>query len=94
MDRESLLKQITILDFMALDLHLYLDTHPEDGEALKMYNDVICNTEKTRSQYEEHYGPLVSYRSKGCEHWPWEDCPWPWQAKFNFELKAGGEERF
>lgn len=93
MDREALLKQITLLDFMAVDLQLYLNTHCDDAEALKMYNDVIANAKKARCQYEEHYGPLTSYRSEGCRDWKWKDCPWPWQAQYNFHLKSYGEER-
>lgn len=93
MEKDALIKQITILDFMSLDLHLYLNTHPDDSEALKMYNDVIANAEKAHHQYEEHYGPLVSYRSMGCKNWAWENCPWPWQENFNFKLAPYGEER-
>lgn len=91
MEKDALLKQLTILDFMALDLHLYLNTHPDDAEALHMYNDVIANAEKTRCQYEEYCGPVTSYRSKGVTDWKWKCCPWPWQSNFNFAL--GGEER-
>lgn len=29
-NRNELLKQLTALDFMAVDLQLYLDTHPND----------------------------------------------------------------
>lgn len=86
MENEKLLKQITILDFMAIDLHLYLNTHPNDNEALSMYNDVISNADKLRCVYEKKYGPLCSYRSAGKEGWSWMDTPWPWSEKFNFEL--------
>ena len=86
MDKDVLLKQITILDFMALDLHLFLNTHPTNADALKMYNDVIANAEKSRCLYEENYGPLTAYRSEGAPGWPWQDCPWPWQEQFNFTL--------
>ena len=91
MEKDALLKQITVLDFMAVDLHLFLNTHPDDVEALNMYNDVIANADKARQCYEQQYGPLTAYRSKGWEGWTWKDCPWPWQSKFNFELR--GEER-
>jgi len=84
MDREKLLKQITITDFMATDLHLYLNTHPNDTEAMEMYNNVVAHSAQVRKEYEEHFGPLVSYRSPDVPGRKWSDLPWPWQKDFNF----------
>ena len=89
---KDLLKQLTVLDFMATDLHLYLNTHPEDALALKMFNDVTTKSAQVRKEYENHFGPLVSYRSSDIKDgqtpakWRWEDCPWPWERDFNFKL--------
>jgi len=82
-DRDALLKQVTILGFMATDLHLFLNTHPHDKEALEMYNDTIEKAEKARCQYEAVYGPLT-YGKQSAAGWPWMDCPWPWEASFNY----------
>ena len=38
MDRENLLKRLTMLDFMAVDMQLFLDTHPDDTNAIAKYN--------------------------------------------------------
>lgn len=86
MDREALLRHLTILDFMALDLHLYLNTHPEDSEALEMYNDCVTRSAQVRQQFEENFGPLTAFRSVAQEDWPWNNCPWPWQESFNFSF--------
>ena len=86
MSRDALLREITILDFMALDLHLYLNTHPEDSEALEMYNDCITRSQELRQQYEADYGPLTAFRSSGQPGWTWNQEPWPWEEKFNFEI--------
>ena len=86
LDRETLLKQITITDFMAVDLQLFLNTHPQDAEALQMYNDTVARSMEMRDQYEAMYGPLVSFRSPGTPDWGWKDSPWPWQEKFNFDF--------
>ena len=74
------------MDFMSLDLHLYLNTHPCDAEALKMYNEVTEHAIKARSQYESTYGPMTSFRSINTAEWDWENCPWPWQEAFNFVI--------
>jgi len=89
MDRDALLKQLTLLDFMAVDLGLYLNTHPDDAEALRMYNDVIESQNQSRQQYER-FSPLTSFRCAGGPGWTWKDCPWPWQASFNYEQSGEG----
>ena len=89
--RETILKHLTALDFMAVDLHLYLDTHPYDREALNKYNWVNMQAGNMRSTYERLYGPLTSYRSLSAYPWQWINNPWPWSYEFNFDL-AGEEE--
>jgi len=86
MERDALLREITILDFMALDLHLFLNTHPEDTNALDMYNDCITRSQNLRKEYEEEYGPLTAFRSNGQPGWTWNLEPWPWEEKFNFDI--------
>ncbi len=88
MERDVLLKNITILDFMALDLGLYLNTHPDDNEALEVYNQAVVNSDKIKYSYEKQFGPLVSFRSLGEEGWTWEDEPWPWCKSYNFKLSG------
>lgn len=91
MNRQELLKQLTALDFMAVDLHLYLDTHPCDREALMKYNSVVMQANMLRNNYERLYGPLTSYRSPSPYPWQWINNPWPWNCDFNFKLT--GKER-
>ncbi len=85
----SLLEELTILDFMAVDLGLYLDTHPEDTEAIKQYNVVVSNADKIRTQYEKQHGPLCSFRSgSNSSMFTWIDCPWPWEESANFSVRG------
>ena len=84
MNRYDLLKELTMLDFMATDIHLYLDTHPFDKAAIKKYNNVIAKADECRYKYEKTYGPLCSYRSMSKEdYWAWINDPWPWYEDFN-----------
>ena len=85
--QENLLKEITKLDFAAVDLGLYLNTHPEDQRAINLYNNVIIKADTCRTKYEKLYGPLCSFRSSSRENfWTWINNPWPWSKKFNFNL--------
>ena len=84
--REELLKKMTMIDFMALDLQLYLNTNPDDCDALQMYNSYLTDSNEIKKEYEANFGPLTSFRTKGKDGWQWSDCPWPWQADANFSL--------
>ncbi|NLK38477.1 MAG: spore coat protein CotJB [Epulopiscium sp.] len=90
MDRDEVLNNLTSLDFMAVDLGLYLNTHPTDAEAIAAYNQVIEAAERVRAHYEENFGPLCSFRSfaTNTSNWQWKDDPWPWQASFNNSLSG------
>ena len=90
MDRDELLKKLSELDFIAVDLALYLNTHPENTEAIQAYNQVITAADTVRMKYEEAYGPLCSFRSyaTNTSHWEWNNNPWPWQAAGNISFAA------
>ena len=90
MDRNAILRQLSALDFYAVDLHLFLDTHPNDREALAKFNEVVTEADVLRKEYEKTYGPLTSYRVPSKFPWQWPSDPWPWQNEFNFKL-AGDE---
>ena len=53
MDRNALLKQLSALDFYAVDLHLFLDPHPNDREALAKFNEVVSEADVLRKEYEK-----------------------------------------
>ena len=91
MTEKDLLKQITILDFMVSDLHLYLNTHPTDAEALAMYNDTLAKKQEVVARYEALGRPLFGTKSKGLPGWQWSQGPWPWQPEFNFDFNTESE---
>jgi spore coat protein JB len=76
--REKLLKEVMAAEFMAIDLNLYLNTHPCDQKALMIF---ICNAQRTkqlRDYYESMYGPITASASRTYP-WPWINSPWPWE---------------
>lgn len=90
-DREELLKQLMALDFVAVDLHLFLDTHPNDCQAVNTLNQVLSEADRFRAEYERRFGPLYSFRSTSSCPWQWPEDPWPWEACANFELGRADE---
>lgn len=90
MNRDELLKKLSELDFIAVDLGLFLNTHPDHSEAIQTYDQVITAADAVRMKYEESYGPLCSFRSYAADtnHWAWMHDPWPWQNDFNISLEG------
>jgi spore coat protein JB len=89
-NRDELLKMISVLDFFIIDLHLYLNTHPTDKDAIQKYNRAVKRAKELREEYERSYGMLMPIGTASECPWQWIEEPWPWQYKFNFEL-AGDE---
>ncbi|MCR4419782.1 MAG: spore coat protein CotJB [Clostridia bacterium] len=81
--RRELLRKIMALEFSALELNLYLDTHPNDDRALADFNQVAHELAGLKQEYEHRYGPLFNY-GWGPSHdcWRWPDEPWPWEVSW------------
>ena len=58
MNRSELYRWVMALGFCAYDMLLYLDTHPDDAQALSYYNQ--CNElyNSAKKTYEERFEPL------------------------------------
>jgi spore coat protein JB len=76
----ELLLRIQELSFVAVELNLYLDTHPDDTRALEHYNRVTKELDVLRDQYNKTYGPLTNfgYAVNTGKTWRWIEQPWPW----------------
>ena len=77
----TLLEEIQAIDFVIVELNLYLDTHPDDFEAIKQFNDNAEKSMKLKLEYEKKYGPLMNF-GYSFSNYPfnWIDTPWPWQV--------------
>jgi spore coat protein JB len=78
-NQAQLLREIQQLEFVAIELTLYLDTHPDEPEPLKEYNRTTEQLNQLKMQYERLYGPLASFGvSTSRSPWQWAEEPWPW----------------
>jgi len=66
--------------FAAHDANLYLDTHPNDNNMIKLYNEYLKKESELERAYEQKYGPLnLSDNSVlNVVPWSWIEKPWPW----------------
>ena len=78
--RKELLDQIRAIQFMTVDLNLYLDTHPNDCRAMNEYNYYVRQLQSLKREYEMQYGPLMNFgHSLSPCPWRWIEEPWPWE---------------
>ena len=76
MEREMMLQKLMELDFLAVDLGLYLNTHPTETEAINAYNQTIEAADTLRMKFEAAYGPLCSFRSYAADTENWQTPLW------------------
>ncbi|KIL44592.1 spore coat protein CotJB [Jeotgalibacillus soli] len=74
------LEEIQAVDFVLMELTLYLDTHPADSHAIQQYNHFAHNSLLLKQKFEAKFGPLQqrSINQKN-DFWMWKSGPWPWQ---------------
>lgn len=80
-DKATLMKRINMLSFAVDEAVLFLDTHPEDREALRFYHEMNAQRQKAVDEYTAEYGPLTAGSVTNAERWTWVDSPWPWQKE-------------
>lgn len=78
-EREAMLAQWQQYNFALVDLNLYLDTHPNDQEALNLFNKYQNIKKQIADKYEKKYGPLTISGEISNSSWNWVDNPWPWE---------------
>jgi spore coat protein JB len=58
MDKYKMMQQIYSSGLVLMEIVLYLDTHPDDAEAISYYNDMKEHYHESVKMYSEYYGPL------------------------------------
>lgn len=79
--RNDLLRWINVVSFAVNDAQLFLDTHPEDQEALAYFQEYNKLRNQALREYSKYYGPLtIDTTMESCtDRWNWINEPWPWQ---------------
>ena len=77
------LSEVQVLAFAVQELALYLDTHPEDTEALELYRQYQQLYQKVSQAYEREKRPLNHAAPGQGDTYAWLDDPWPWDEGGN-----------
>ena len=81
-ERKKLFDYINEISFSIDDLLLYLDTHPQDSEALRYMQELIPCRKKALKEYQEKYMPLLIDGAGSDSCWKWSTTPWPWERGY------------
>ena len=78
----DIMKQISELEFALTDLNLYLDTHPDNTEALKLFTELSATIKSLKYDYAKNCAPICATDVKNSVPFDWVSSAhkWPWQA--------------
>ena len=75
---DSPLAELQALQFVLVELGLYLDAHQDDKEAFALFQKYAAMEKEGRRRYETMYGPLTQTAAASSADYTWLNDPWPW----------------
>lgn len=79
-DKEQMLRDIGVVDFVLVELMEYLDTHPLDREAMEYFNHYAVIKNKMSKEFSQKYFPLTKDLAESNKEWRWGSAPLPWEG--------------
>lgn len=77
------LVELQALEFVVLELGMYLDTHPDDTEAFALFKQYAAMERSAKASYEERFGPITKAAAATGDSYQWLKSPWPWNYQQN-----------
>lgn len=77
--------ELQAMGFALQELALYLDTHPEDKEALELYRTYQRMYHEGMMKFAEDNAPMNHQTPVTDQTYTWLDDPWPWELAANKE---------
>lgn len=78
-ERQKRLALVQMYMFIAHEINLYLDTHPEDEQMVLLYNQYAKLTKEAMCEFESVFGPILVMNSNETIPFEWVKGPWPWE---------------
>ncbi len=78
-EAKKMLNEIGMIDFVVVEMALYLDTHPRDKEAINYFNYYAKMKNKMMEEFAEKYWPLsLATADNSQNEWTWalQEPPW------------------
>lgn len=83
---KTALHRLQAMNFAISELGLYLDTHPNDADAITLFNQYVEQYADALQQYERIYGATTQMGSALTGEYEWLQDPWPWDYNANREV--------
>ena len=84
-DRQKALMRVQTYGFALDETVLFLDTHPNDAQAMQYYRETLMQYNAAASDYISKYGPLDFTQVNG-HKWTWATDCMPWEGECNVEV--------
>ena len=80
--QERCLRNISIVSFVVVELTEYLDTHPDDRDALSYFCYYNRMLNQMTAEYAAKYDPLpIASAEASSKEWKWGLTPLPWERR-------------
>ena len=80
LSQPQLLNLINNVSFAVDDIHLFLDSHPKNQEALAYFHEHSALRNAALKEYARRFGPLTidTANDTASKSWEWieQKCPW------------------
>lgn len=79
-EQQNMMRRLQVQSFAIDDIKLFLDTHPDDRQAMEYYQKYRHLRQQTMNNYVKQFGPVTPDQVEGTDRWTWIDTPWPWEG--------------
>ena len=80
-NKSRIIQNVYELGFVMTEALLYLDTHPNDNEAIEYYNTMKKRYNDAVEAYESSIGPLTFNSTGVNNYFDWAATPLPWEKE-------------
>jgi spore coat protein JB len=80
-EQNTLLARIMVTSFVLLETGLFLDTHPDNEDALAYYRQYLKMNKEAAAAYAGKYGMLSRSDLGETGNWQRVEGPWPWEIE-------------
>ncbi|MGI6011681.1 MAG: spore coat protein CotJB [Ruminococcus sp.] len=79
----QLLQWIDEFSFAVNDLVLFLNSHPNNQQAMACLRENLKNRNEALAEYARRFAPLTIDTANDAQssRWQWISAPWPWEKK-------------
>ncbi|MBQ8174881.1 MAG: spore coat protein CotJB [Clostridia bacterium] len=74
--------EMAAVRFALIDLGLYLDTHPDNRDALRLFSEYRDRLATLERRHTSTVGPLTMGDVTGKNGWTWGEGPMPFEGGF------------